>query len=403
MIQQYFIKYKKYIFIAVIAIVALSILITVAMNSGGGNSSGDNQVQTQYNEETTPITTEEITEYVPPKSDNIMLNFHSNEYTKSKMFKEWALNVNYIYFTSSQPESLYITNDTRMVYADSNYALDISQAGDGSVIAYIESGLTSNGTYYENMYIAGRNGVVVANTVSESLFAGMEELFRVNFQGNFDTSNCIDMSGMFSGCNFLVGADVNTLNMSNVRDMSRMFSGCSYLLEELDLSGFDTSKCTNMNGMFENCYDLVTLNISGFDTSNVTDMSSMFSGCNSLTSIDISSFNTSKVTRMYGMFRGCGDLKTLDLSNIDFSNVTEFGEMFRSCESLVMTIDISDFYLYFESSGVSSDYNYKDMFTGSELITVIYNGQSYTFNYTESSYDLDYGWKPLYDAIRANK
>ena len=401
MLQEYFIKYKKYIFVAVIAIVALSILITVAMNSGGGNSSGDNQVQTQYNEETAVLTTEAPTEYVPPKTDNIMLNFQSNDYTKSKMFKEWAPNVGFIYFRTSYPDTLYITNDTRMVYADSNYALDISQAGDGSVVAYIESG-QGDGYYWEKMYIAGRNGKVVSGPILTSLFAGLDELNWVKFEGNFDTSNCIDMSGMFLGCSYLSEVDVNTLDTSNVRDMSRMFSGCSYLLEELDLSGFDTSKCTNMNGMFENCYDLVTLNISGFDTSNVTNMSSMFSGCNSLTSIDISSFNTSKVTRMYGMFCGCGDLKTLDLSSFDFSSCEEFGEMFRSCESLVMTIDISGYYLYFESYGYSADYNYESMFDGSEMITVIYKGETYRFNQTGDSYDLDYGWKPLYTAIQEN-
>ena len=65
MVQEYFIKYKKYIFIAVIAIVALSVLMTVIINSGGGNNSNANQVQTQYTEETTLISTEATTEYVP--------------------------------------------------------------------------------------------------------------------------------------------------------------------------------------------------------------------------------------------------------------------------------------------------------------------------------------------------
>lgn len=288
-----------------------------------------------------------------------------------------------------------------MVYADSNYALDISQAGDGSVIAYIESD-QSNGTYWENMYIAGRDGVVVANTISEGLFEGMKSLLRVGFNGNFDTSNCINMSRMFCGCSYLIGADVNTLDTSNVRDMSRTFSGCSYLLEELDLTGFDTTNVTDMGEMFSGCNSLISINISSFDTSNVTKMNSMFGGCKSLVSLDVSSLNTSNVTRMDGMFGGCSSLVSLDLSSFDFSSCEEFGEMFRSCESLVMTIDISDFYLFFESSGVSSDYNYKSMFDGSEMITVIYKGETYRFNQTGDSYDLDYGWKPLYTAIKAS-
>ena len=54
-------------------------------------------------------------------------------------------------------------------------------------------------------------------------------------------------------------------------------------LEELDLSGFDTSKVTEMDCMFQYCRSLTNLDLSGFDTSNVTDMHNMFGYCESLT------------------------------------------------------------------------------------------------------------------------
>ena len=69
-----------------------------------------------------------------------------------------------------------------------------------------------------------------------------------------------------------------------------MFSGCSKLTS-LDLSGWDTSKVTNMvdwrYGMFYGCNALTSLNLSGWNTSSVTNMSWMFSGCQKLTNLNM--------------------------------------------------------------------------------------------------------------------
>lgn len=50
---------------------------------------------------------------------------------------------------------------------------------------------------------------------------------------------------------------------------------------------------------------LVKADLSGWDTSKVTDMSFMFRHCESLTALDVSNFDTSKVTNMSCMFDGC--------------------------------------------------------------------------------------------------
>ena len=80
----------------------------------------------------------------------------------------------------------------------------------------------------------------------------------------------------------------------------RLFRELEYL-SDIDLSGFDTSKVTNMGLMFEGCSSLTTLDLSGFDTSNVTgSMGSMFEGCSRLTTLDLSGFDTSNVTGSIG-------------------------------------------------------------------------------------------------------
>ena len=104
--------------------------------------------------------------------------------------------------------------------------------------------------------------------------------------------------------------------------------------KEFDLSNADTSKVTNMYGMFATLIDVKTLDLSSFDTSNVTDMKSMFSLCNSLESVDLSSFDTSKVTDMRWMFDDCYSLRSLNLSGFTNNEVISIHEMFMGCSSL---------------------------------------------------------------------
>ena len=77
----------------------------------------------------------------------------------------------------------------------------------------------------------------------------------------------------------------------------------------------DTSKVTNMKGMFNGCGQLTT--IPALNTSNVTNMDSMFKGCSSLTTIP--QLDTSSVKDMSFMFHGCGALTAIYMKNIKVS------------------------------------------------------------------------------------
>ena len=57
-----------------------------------------------------------------------------------------------------------------------------------------------------------------------------------------------------------------------------MFWWCKNL-ESLDLSGWDTSKVTDMGMLFSNCKNLTSLDLSGWDTSNIIYIDSMFENC----------------------------------------------------------------------------------------------------------------------------
>ena len=158
---------------------------------------------------------------------------------------------------------------------------------------------------------------------------------------NFDTSNVTDMNGMFQGMSNLTTLNLSNFDTSKVTNMESMFSHM-FSLTSLDLSNFDTSKVTNMGGMFVAMHSPTSLNLSNFDTSKVTDMSFMFFNMSNLTSLNLSNFDTSKVTDMSYMFSGMSNLTTLDLSNFDTSKVTDMGLMFGNMSNLI-TLDLSNF------------------------------------------------------------
>ena len=173
------------------------------------------------------------------------------------------------------------TKNDNVVPATATESWDISEAGDGSVMAYVEDDGTGNGTH--KLTIGGKGGIIA----NESMIK------------------------YFAYFNKMTSIDLSALDTSEVTNMLHMFKGCSSLTS-LDVNKFDTSNVTTMSYMFSDCYSLTSLDVKNFDTSNVTDMSYMFDYCNGLTSLDVSNFDTSSVTNMDRMFCDCPAWNTVD-------------------------------------------------------------------------------------------
>ena len=164
------------------------------------------------------------------------------------------------------------------------------------------------------------------------LFGGLTDLTDFDLSG-FDTSKVTNMDSMFFDCQSLTKLDLSSFNTSKVTNMHGMFGGCNSL-KTLNLSSFNTSNVTDMGYMFHNCYNLTSIDLHKFNTSKVTAMHSMFHFCESLESLDLSGFNTSNVTTMGYMFEGCYNLTSLNLKNFNTSKVTYTFDMFKDCENL---------------------------------------------------------------------
>ena len=169
------------------------------------------------------------------------------------------------------------------------------------------------------------------------MFYGCSGLTSIELSG-FNTSKVTNMNDMFNGCSGLTSIELSGFNTSNVTNMSYMFNNCSGLTS-IELSGFNTSNVTNMSCMFNNCSGLTSIDLSKFDTRNVTDMSSMFRRVG-LTSINLSGFDTRNVTDMSYMFESCSGLTSINLSGFDTSNVTNMSYMFSNCG--LTSIDLSE-------------------------------------------------------------
>ncbi len=140
--------------------------------------------------------------------------------------------------------------------------------------------------------------------------------------------------------------DLSNWNTSSVTNMVKMFeyagrSATSWSIG--DLSRWSTSNVTSFYGMFEYAgYNSSTFNIgnlSNWNTSKVTDMHEMFanSGYNAQKyTLDLSGWDTSRCSNYVSMFDGCRKLEKIYASpSFVIPNNSDTWSMFRYCSSLI--------------------------------------------------------------------
>ena len=162
------------------------------------------------------------------------------------------------------------------------------------------------------------------------IFGGGQNLDTINMSNVIFPKNSGSLfSNGLSSVKHIIFENVDT---TNVTSMYGMFAGCSGL-QSLDLSDFDTTNVTNIEGMFSGCTSLQSLDLSNFVfPENIRGL--FAAGLSKLNNVILDNVDTSKVTDMSGMFSGCTSLSSLDLSNFDTANVTNFNDMFGGTSSL---------------------------------------------------------------------
>lgn len=148
---------------------------------------------------------------------------------------------------------------------------------------------------------------------------------------NFDTSRVEDMSYMFNGCCALRSLDLSNFDTNRVRDMSYMFNGCA--LKSLDLPKFNTKRVEDMSYMFNDC-DLVGVDLNSFETFNVKNFECMFSNNKNLGFLDISMFEVSEDSNVDGMISYCDNLMDFYIDEDALSVVENGKNAFKCCNHI---------------------------------------------------------------------
>ena len=145
-------------------------------------------------------------------------------------------------------------------------------------------------------------------------------------------NNINNIKCMFASCRSLKKINFY-FKSKNLYDMSYIFSECS-LLEELNISKFDTDKFIKFEQIFYKCPNLKILTISNFNNNSLTDIKPLFSECGSLEKLNITNFNINNVIDLSFMFNKFSSLKEIYISNFNANNVAKMNNMFNECFSL---------------------------------------------------------------------
>ena len=171
-------------------------------------------------------------------------------------------------------------------------------------------------------------------TTMAGLFNKCQKLTEIKGLENLDTKNVTTMQNLFNYCSSLTNLDISNFDTKNVTSMIGMFGQCNSLIEIKGLENLDTSNVTTMWNMFTACVNLEEIDLSNWSTPNLTIMNNMFGMWNDNGSFRLDSklkriilsdkFDTSKVTNMYGVFANNTQIEDYSfLQYIDTSSATK--------------------------------------------------------------------------------
>ena len=195
---------------------------------------------------------------------------------------------------------------------------------------------------------------------------------------------------MFYNCSELIDLDLSNFNTSNVTNMNGIFAGCSKL-EEINLSWWNFSQYNNSSLMMNMTYwsplSLKYLNMK--NTKYWTSMNYAFGWLTKLEEILLDWVDTSEVNGMYKLFYGLDKIKELDLSSFDTSNVTDMWGMFEYCTNLE-AIYVNTWFVTDQVTSSSS------MFYGDTNL-IWWNGIRYNSSITDKTFArIDKSWQQGY-------
>ena len=155
------------------------------------------------------------------------------------------------------------------------------------------------------------------------------EMKSINVTG-WNTSKVTSMEIMFNNCYLEEIIGIEDWDVSNVTSFYDMFSDCPYL--KLDLKDWDVCSGIIFDSMFLDSPN-INFDVSDWNMYNAVNISLMFSNCKSFEGKGLEEWRTPKLVNMYKAFDGCENMNA-DLSNWDVSNLKSLSGTFYNCYKL---------------------------------------------------------------------
>lgn len=268
----------------------------------------------------------------------------------------------------------------RKIYSDQvRYIKFVSDSSGGKIIAPKDSSKLFEGktkyngpnTFDSLRTIDFGGNFDTSNVVNMSgIFANDRELSELSDLSSWDTSNVVDMSAMFKMNNNLTKLEgLSSWDVANVTDMSEMFSGMEKITSFDDIANWNIDKVENMSNLFSFDLRLTSLLfIQNWDVSHVKDFGYLFNNCVQLTTVgDLTKWDLSSANNMSGIFKDCSSL--INVGNItkwDTSNMTNMSYMFSGAKKLT-TEEIGDLGTW----NVSNVNNFSNQFSNTSSLSML--------------------------------
>ena len=126
------------------------------------------------------------------------------------------------------------------------------------------------------------------------------------------------------------------VNKAYAKTANGFLRNCQFLVEA-DLSGFNLTESTTMEGLFYGCIRLETVNVSAFAGSTASTVSYLwlFYNCHALTHVNLAGIDMSNVNYFYEMFYGCNNLVCITNLNTTNPAMIDRNFIFDGCTSLI--------------------------------------------------------------------
>ncbi len=218
------------------------------------------------------------------------------------------------------------------------------------VIEYIyncaEGGVIFDNTWKDEIINLKLNGISSLDNITKIEFITTLQIYQTNYASESSDYKYVKVGTLSSGINVYQKStnptEIAFAGKSIFADVAEegLFSNLASLTS-ITFINFDTSITTSMRRWFAGNSSLATLDLSGLDTTKVTDISGMFNSCSKLVNLTVFS-TTTKVTKIAGIFSGCISLKTLDLSDWHLDEIsfdsTGLKNMLKECTGLTKII-----------------------------------------------------------------